>query len=39
MYPGGHFYLVENSAEVVDALSSRLRAEVRPDVRQHGLPA
>jgi pyochelin biosynthetic protein PchC len=29
VYPGGHFYLVENSAQVVDALSSRLRAEVR----------
>jgi len=36
---GGHFLSVENSAEVVDALSSRLRAEVRPDVRSMGLPA
>jgi surfactin synthase thioesterase subunit len=29
VYPGGHFYLVENSAQVIDALSSRLRAGVR----------
>ena len=29
VYPGGHFYLVDNSAQVLDALSSRLRDGVR----------
>jgi surfactin synthase thioesterase subunit len=29
VYPGGHFYLVDNAARVMDALSSRLHVGVR----------